>query len=352
MGRNMLGIIGRMNRLAGFAVVGLAFALAGALPAQILNTAPPEAAAAAAAATAVRANSDAQPNFVDPAVGDNYELGNDDLLSVFVEQVPEYTRQVRVNADGNIQLPYLTRPLPARGLTTNQIAQLIAGELRTEALVRDPRVQVAVRQVVSRPVVIAGAVHYPVTLQATHPMTLMEALTRAGGVLPDQASGEILVSKNVDGQEVLLRQVNLSSLLANVAGPSGALLEGGEEVRVEPARQVYVVGDFVKPGAFHVTSGEPITVLRAVGLAQGFGAWPDKGRAELIHQDQGGKVASQPIDLKAILKHPERDVEMQPGDILYVPENGRQSTLVAGLKGAASTASIAVGYGLSTVIFK
>lgn len=281
----------------------------------------------------------------------DYLLGPTDLVSVFVNQIQQYTVQTRVSSGGELLLPYLSRPLPASGTTPVRLASEIQRELVVEGLARQPVVRVVVRQVTSKPITISGAVRYPMTLEATRPMSLLEVLSRAGGVDTAAASGRIIIS-STGGHDSSPITIDLEDLLATPVPASNPMLGGGEEVRVEPARMIYVIGDFKKPGAFPVIAGEPMTVLRAVGLAGGMGAIPDRGNAVIMRMKPGAAAERQRVDIGALLKDPTNDPPLLAGDILYLPENGRRAALMQALTASVSTVSIAIGYGLSTVLFK
>ncbi len=149
--------------------------LSPALRAQIRPTAAPAAENAAA-------NLPAQP------------VGANDLVAVSVYDAPELTRTVRVGADGMIRLPMLERLIKAQGLMPAQLEAAIAKALRDEQIIVDPFVTVTVAEYNSRPISVAGAVKSPIVFQATFPVTLLEAITRAGGLAPE-AGAEILVTR-------------------------------------------------------------------------------------------------------------------------------------------------------------
>lgn len=284
------------------------------------------------------------PDLAPPAVPDNYQIGRTDLLDIFVYQMPELTSQIRVNSEGYIELPFLRRPLAAAGETPLQLRAAVTHELVAEGLAREPLVRVVVRQVESRPIVVTGAVKYPMVIQAARPMSLMEVLTRAGG-LQNSAGTTVLVSEGTGAQEVT-REYSVEQLLQSSGPSEDPLLVGSETVRVIPARLVYAVGALQKPGAFPIEAGEPITVLKALALSGGFSAASpaDKKHAEIIRTDAQHGRQEIAVNLDRILKHKNPDVTLAAGDILYVPENGARKVLATALADAGSAATIALGY--------
>jgi len=282
--------------------------------------------------------SSTSPNLATPAAPDSYRIGDTDLLSIFVAQMPELTRQVRVSGNGTVNLPYVRQPLAAADKTAPQLQQSIAAELVREGLARDPQVQVVVVQVESKPIVVAGAVNTPLTLQAARPLRLIEVLSRAGG-LSEAAGASVVLT---EGPTTTV--IDLDPLLHSASGALNPLLSGGETVTVLPAKYVYAVGAFQKPGAFALRLGQPIGVIEAIALAQGLKASPDKSKAEIIHAQAGAPPQVQLVDVDKILKHKVPNPALQPGDILYVPENGKRALMITGLQDAAEIITLGTAY--------
>ncbi len=260
-------------------------------------------------------------------------IGPNDLLAVSVYGSPELTRSVRVGADGVIRLPMLKQRIKAAGLMPSDLEIRIAGALGEEQILVDPVVTVAVAEYHSRPISVAGAVRSPVTFQAAGHVTLLDALTRAGGLSPE-AGPEVLVSRLQPGQDgtptALVQRVQVKSLI-DAADPEANLrLAGGEEIRVPEAGRVYVVGTVRRPGAYAVQNAAETTVLQVLALAEGLA--PYASRQAFIYR-QGGPAGSKheiAIELGKILARKAPDVPLQPNDIFYVPDNtGRRITVGA-----------------------
>lgn len=345
----------RVRRASWVAGLGLGLALACVSPAVVAQTAttplPPSGLLGALSTTPTPADivPSLQPDLAAPEVPDTYQLGDDDLVLVFVYQMPELTSQVRLDNTGAITLPMMKNSIPAVGLTCPELAQRVSHELVAEGLARDPRVQVMVRQVMSRPIVVSGAVKYPTVLQATRPMRLTEVLARAGGLQPDSGA-EAVISSNTAGPGTVLT-IDLAKLMRSTDPADDPLLYGGESVRVLQARMVYATGALEKPGAFPLRTGEPISVLEALALAEGFSTSepPDKKHAEIIRTAADGSRTVVPINLDQVLKHKAPDPLLEAGDLFYVPENGRHKALTTALSDVAQAGVIAVGYNAAAI---
>src|SRR5437764_12674373 len=128
------------------------------------------------------------------------KIGPRDLIALQVYDSPELSRTVRVGADGLIRLPMMKQKIKADGLMPNELESVIAKAFEEEGLVVDPFVTVTVAEYSSRPISVLGAVKTPLTFLASSPVTLLEAITRAGGLTP-QTGSEILVSRTQPGPD-------------------------------------------------------------------------------------------------------------------------------------------------------
>ena len=259
-------------------------------------------------------------------------IGANDLVSVSVYDVPELTRTVRVGADGLMRLPMLKQRIKADGLMPSELETAIASALVAEQLIVDPFVTVTIAEYNSRPISVAGAVKQPLTFQASGPVTLLEAVTKAGGLAPD-AGPEILVSRAqsaADGTVTALVQRVLVKGLIDAADPALNLtLIGGEEIRVPEVGRVYVIGNVKKPGAFAVQDGVESTVLKMLALSEGLMPYAAKD-AYIYRREANGSKNEIEIPLGKIMERKAPDAPLLANDILYVPDNkGRRMTVGA-----------------------
>src|ERR1700734_878855 len=79
-------------------------------------------------------------------------IGSGDVLHIEVFDVPELTRESRVDASGMISLPLIPGKIKVAGLTTYQVQDKIADLLRENGLVSHPEVSVGVKEQNSQPV--------------------------------------------------------------------------------------------------------------------------------------------------------------------------------------------------------
>jgi polysaccharide biosynthesis/export protein len=289
------------------------------------------------------------------------KVGPNDMLSVTVYESPELSRTVRVGPDGMIRLPMLKRKIKAEGLMPGDLEVLIGAALEEEEIVVEPFVTVSIAEYHSRPVSVMGAVKMPVTLQAETPITLLEALAKAGG-LSAEAGPEILVSRRQTeaGQETsnglsapaqtapaqtLVQRISVKELI-DVADPAlNVVLRGGEEIRVPEAGKIYVVGNVHKPGAFTIQNGGASSVLKAVAQAEGLLQFAG-AQAYIYRVDEASGAKNEiPVDLGKIMERKAPDAPLMANDIFYITDNKRQRLTTGALEkllmiGGGATAAL------------
>lgn len=251
-----------------------------------------------------------------------------DLLGISVYDSPELTRSARVDENGAIRLPMVKQPIQVAGLYPPEIEGAITKALVENNVLVEPVVTVSILEYRSRPITVMGAVRNPIVFQADGPVTLLDAISRAGG-LAENAGSEILLrrrpSATGDKSMTLTQRIPVQSLLNLNEAVANLKLEGGEVIRVPVAGQVYVLGSVGKPGAFNVPDGSESSVMKALAISGGLGEHP--GHIAYIYRVEGGAegVNEIPIELQKIMSRKAPDVALLANDILYVPAaNGRR----------------------------
>lgn len=128
----------------------------------------------------------------------DYVIGPDDVISVDVFQVPDLSRTVQVDSEGQILLPLLGE-VPASGRTIAQLSKQIAYAYGTN-YVRDPKVTVSVKDSASEKVTVDGAVLQPGIYPISTQTTLMQAIALAKGPDPKLASDKVAIIRTVGTQ--------------------------------------------------------------------------------------------------------------------------------------------------------
>jgi polysaccharide export outer membrane protein len=299
-------------------------------------------------------------------------IGTGDLIHIDVFDIPELTREMRVSESGDISYPLIPGKIVAAGVTPFQLEEKLEQLLIENGLVTHPQVSVFVKEQVSQPISVVGAVAKPMVYQIIRPTTLLELLAQAGGIT-DDAGGAVLITRSRPGAELVPVKDNATPS-ANDAGamlsdpPPDAqtitiqlrdLLDsgnsvfnvsvyGGDAVSIPHAGIVYVTGYGVtQPGGYVMQShGEQITVLKAVALAHGLTGFAKADSAIILRRNPlTGQKDAIPVRIKQIENHKTDDVPMFSNDILYIPDS-------AGKKALAKGAEAAVGIGTGLIIYR
>lgn len=284
------------------------------------------------------------PSTPSPSRSPELLISPDDLLDVYVLDVPQISRQYRVTPSGEIVLPLLAHPMAAAGLSPVQLSSLIAEELRSAGLVTSPYVTVEVKESRLHSVAVGGAVKKPQIYPVFGRTTLLDVLAQAEG-LSEDAGNTATISRGEVARRVLAQQQGdqspASTLVPTVTVDLKRLMETpdpslnyevfpGDRVTVQRAGIVYVVGAVNRPGGFPLTdSVEEMTVLKAIALAQDVKGTAVRSKALIIRKSPeapGGREEI-PIDLKKVLAGRAPDAPLQPSDILFVPDSTGKKAL-------------------------
>lgn len=278
----------------------------------------------------------------------DYRIGAQDMLEVSVFEAPELNRSLRVAAGGEISMP-LIGSVQAAGLTARELEKSLEEKYRE--YIKNPQVGVLVSSIQSHPVSVLGAVKNPGTFQLQEPTTLLQILSKAGGLAED-AGDQVLVMRGSASNEESKPsthaaasdkpsfEVNLRNLMDSGNPEYNLAVYPGDIITVSRAGIVYVVGGVNRPGGFVMKSNEKMTVLKAVALAEGLKGTAAKGRALIIRTDgDTGSRKEIPINLGKMLNGKTPDAPLEAADILFVPNSAGKSALLKGAEAAIQTAS-------------
>jgi polysaccharide biosynthesis/export protein len=218
---------------------------------QFKNAQPPRANLSAGAA-AKRA-----PNSNVPAV--DYKVGPGDILSIIVWDHPELTTpagQYRdatqagtvVTEDGTIYYPYVG-VLAVAGKTTRQIRDLLI--VRLSKYIEKVQLDVRMTAFRSKRVYVVGEVAKPGQQDVTDiPMTVLEAVNRAGGFTAEADHSRVLLTR-----KGATYRVDIQAMYEDGATEQNALLEAGDILNVSDRsfNKIFILGEVTKPGSLVMT---------------------------------------------------------------------------------------------------
>jgi len=268
-----------------------------------------------------------------------FTLGPGDRLEIELLGIANSRATTSVGPDGKMYY-YLLPGLDVWGLSLSDTRELLQRELAK--YVADPQISVTLREVASKHVWLLGRLNRPGIYPMAAPMSLLEAIALAGGTASstDVATVQDLADLRHSfvmrhGQSL---PVNFYRLLREGDTSQNIYLEPDDFVYVPSAlaQQVYVLGAVQAPRAVPYTEG--MTLVSALANTAGATTvdWLTPGTYGVVADAYLSHVAivrgslSEPqmsvVDYGAIIKGRARDVQLEPGDIVYVP-NSPLSTL-------------------------
>ncbi len=126
-------------------------------------------------------------------------LGPGDVVEVRVYQEKELSGLYRLSTAGTFHFP-LVGEVAADGLSASQLTDLITERLRAGYL-RSPQVSVFVKEHNSKKVFVLGEVKKPGTFTFEDKMSVVQAITLAGGFKALAAKNRLVLTRVVEGEE-------------------------------------------------------------------------------------------------------------------------------------------------------
>jgi len=295
--------------------------------------------------------------------GEDYVIGPDDMLNVYVLDVPELSRDYRVSATGMITLPVLSSPLNAAGLTLSQFSAELSKDLKEQGLVSDPHITMSVSQSSLHTVAITGAVKRPQIYPVLTRTTLLDMLSQAEGLADDAGNTAIVHRGDIATRAIRMANtpahgtaatnddtlmIDLKQLLDSSDPSLNVSIYPGDRITVPRVGIVYVVGAVNKPGGFAMkASTHGMTVLQAIALAEDTKSTAVRSRTIIIRNDPQGPEGRReiPVDLKAILRGKGEDPVLQAEDILFVPDSSGKRAFNRGIESVVQAATGVAIYG-------
>ena len=272
-----------------------------------------------------------------------YKIGIGDILMVRVFGHPELGGEYPVNNYGNIRLPFFEE-LPAACRSEFEVASEISEKLRK--YLRNPQVDVVVKEYRSQPVSVIGAIVHPSRFQLQRRARLLEIIANAGGPSPN-AGTTVFVIHNPEqaacGREAPEQAdkpkdesgTTASITTSETTGPllstyklrdlmTGAVevnhyVQPGDVISIPEADKVYITGEVLRPGAVALTGG--LTLFTAISQAGGFLGEADKNGIRIIRPGPDGKRLETIVRGSDIEKRKIDDPLLQANDLIHVPSS-------------------------------
>jgi protein involved in polysaccharide export with SLBB domain len=159
---------------------------------------------------------------------DKTSLGPGDRFRLQIVGEKDLPTDYQVGADGTVTLPYV-QSLTVAGLEPNEVAALVRSRLVETKVLTDPSVIVTVLEYGSKRVTVLGQVQKPGTFELEPGMTLLQALSLAGGLTSLANVSRVNLTRSSSGKT--------TTVVVNIA----AIYEGEvEDIPLQPGDRVFV----------------------------------------------------------------------------------------------------------------
>ena len=280
----------------------------------------------------------------------SYILGPEDQITVRVfaaNDIPD--KPVQIDNDGSVTLPMIGT-VHAAGLTVEQLEDNLV--IAYKKYFKDPQVTVQVNDFRSQPVSVAGNVTKPGVVQLRGNRNLMEVIGQAGGLRAD-AGDSVLITRNLSEGPIPLAgaftdptgkysvaHINIRSIMSGKDPEANIQIKPHDVITVPRARLIYVLGNVTRPGGYVMTENENMSITQAIALAGGWNKTAALSSARVLRAD-GGPTREQILaNVKKIMENKAPDLQLQPDDILYIPNS---LSKVIGARGAETAISLGTG---------
>ncbi len=250
----------------------------------------------------------------------DYVLGSGDVLEISVWGYPDLTRQVQIGPNGKVALPMIGT-ISTNGISIQQLNDLIT-KAYAEYII-NPRILISIREFRKVHASTLGQVARPGAYEFPQGAHLLDLIAAAGGLTDAAALNKAQVLRANQPPVV----IDLTRVMAGDSGLNMLLTDGTTLVVPEDLSSfVSVQGEVARPGRYRL-KGE-VRVLDALLMAGGLTDKASIAHASLVREAN----KQEPLELDALLLRQDmsRNIALQPGDVLFIPEEINNKIYVIG----------------------
>ena len=242
------------------------------------------------------------------AFTEEYLVGEGDVLLIKVYENEDLTTVVRVTANDTIRVPLLGEVDVSR-LTVSQIAVKLE-KLFADGYLVNPQVDVFVNEYRSKKAVILGQIRAPGIYELRGRTTLLELISKAGGLAPDAGSTATIKRTASGGAGEKNLVIDLKRLIQQGETSLNQPIRDGDSIYIPKADIYYVSGEVEKPDSYILDSD--LTVIKAITRAGGFTKIAARNKVKIIRMIDGKRNVMEDVNM---------DEAVIPDDVIVVPES-------------------------------
>lgn len=252
-----------------------------------------------------------------PILSDDSPIGPRDVLDVRVLEDPSVTSRAVVNDDGQIILNVVGK-VPVAGLTPHQVEIKLKSAL--EQYITKATVSVQVAEYGSKPVSVVGAVVHPGRIGANSGMTLIQAITQAGGLTPGYGRELYILRTGNNGLSEQL-SIDIEELMVSGNPDLNVPLAPNDLINVplDTPITVYVMGEVMRAGKAQFRRSQTPTLLQAI--ADAGGPTDRASKNAIIKRVVNGKQQTLNVNYRNIIKGKKPDVVLQDNDTVVLEQS-------------------------------
>jgi polysaccharide export outer membrane protein len=257
---------------------------------------------------------------------ESYEVQANNVLEIIVAGNEDLHKFVTVSSDGTITFPYIGS-LSVRGKKVSEIEEEITKKL-SEGYIKYPVVSISLIKSTTEKIFAYGLFNMRGDIPYVDDMTVLKAMSLAGGVSIDALYGKLLIKRLEKGKHNQYQNIIEAKLIDGVIESrkvQDMLLEPNDVLIVERSKTFLIQGEVAKRGRFILE--EDMKVLRALLEAGGVSTEGMYGKIKVRRKQEG--VAGGYKDLvesnlnEGVIESNEvEDTILEPDDILIV-ERGK-----------------------------
>lgn len=254
-----------------------------------------------------------------------FRLGPGDVIDIELLGSGDGTQSTFVGPDGRIYF-HLLDGQQVWGLTLAETRNLL--EHGVSRFVQSPQISITLREVHSRRIWLLGRITSPGLYELAQPMTVLEAISKAGGLFTSRMSGPTEELADLQ-HSFLIRKgqlvpVDFNSLIRKGDTSQNIYLQPDDFIYLPSTlgSEVYIMGAVYQPRS--VPFKDQLSLLTAIAHCRGFIKGAKPSRVAIVRGSlREPEIAI--VDAQSILTGKSPDVLLKPKDLVFIPQSSPSS---------------------------
>lgn len=262
----------------------------------------------------------------------NHKIMPGDRLRIHVAEQPELNKIYAVAGDGTIDFPLIGR-IRVSDFMVSEAAEELSAKLEKKYF-KSATVTVEISEFVEGAILVMGEVRTPgsISFSGDQTLTLIEAIMQRGGFTGNAAGNEVRILrwKIGAGMERRILTVDVQSMFDTLdfredqfLRPRDIIMVPSREEASEGRKEFLALGEVGNPGFHDYSKG--MNMIRAITRIGGILPSAQMNAVRILREDGRGGYVAIPVDVSRLLGGADMtmNVNIEPGDILFVPSSGQ-----------------------------